>query len=359
MCTSPFIRIPVSDAAAVHFKYRKLVKNGGIFFGSEKSSDYHDFVEEHSKYKGCEFPFEVQRLPCGQCMDCRIAYSKMWANRCMLEAKQYEHNYFITLTYDDEHLINNVRWTVSRKDGELGHCAELSKDDFTKFKKRLLESLFEATGHRGVRFFMCGEYGSKNGRPHFHAILFNCPFPDIKFHSKTNLNGFKYSYFTSELLTKAWGKGHVMIGEMCWETAAYVARYVIKKFHSDEEKTYRQFCELNNVEPLQPEFVNMSRKPGIARAYYEEHKDEIYQYDNIVVVNGRITKPFRYFDKLFELDNDLNPFVLAQVKEERKRVSELKRSIKYSGMSPSEVELAEKTAADRKSRSYEKLKREL
>lgn len=359
MCTSPFIRIPISDETAVHFKYRKLIKNGAIFFGSSKSSDYYAFVDEHTKYNNGYFNFDVQELPCGQCMDCRIKHSQMWANRCMLEAQQYEHNYFITLTYDDEHLVDNVRWTVSRQSGELGYCAELIKDDFTKFKKRLLEAVFEATGHRGIRFFMCGEYGSKNGRPHFHALLFNCPLPDIKFHSRTNLKGFKYSYFTSDILNKCWNKGHTMIGELCWESAAYVARYVTKKFHSEEEKTYKQFCQLNDVEPMQSEFVNMSRKPGIARAYYEAHKNEIYNNDNIVVVNGRSTKPFRYYDKLFELEDDLAVFKLDEVKAERKRVALLKRSITYSGMTSEQVEYYDNVKADKRSKAYSKLKREL
>ena len=357
MCTSPFIRIPVHETA-VHPRHRKLISNGGIFFGSEKSAEFKFFCDEYLDRDTGALPFDVQKIPCGQCMDCRIKHSQMWANRCMLEAQQYEHNYFITLTYDDDHLVDNVRYTVSRQSGELEYCAELVKEDFTKFKKRLLERIFEATGHRGVRFFMCGEYGSK-GRPHFHAILFNCPLPDLKLHSRVNLNGRKYCYYSSDILNESWNKGYTMIGEMCWETAAYVARYVTKKFHSEEEKTYQAYCQAANVEPMQAEFVNMSRKPGIARAYYEAHKDEIYKSDNIVIVNGKTSKPFKYYDKLFELEDDLNPFVLQQIKEERKRISELKTMLKYQGMSSTQIETAEAAAQAKKSAAYKKLKRDL
>ena len=36
-------------------------------------------------------------LPCGQCYACRIAKSREWAARCVLEAKMHDDNCFITL----------------------------------------------------------------------------------------------------------------------------------------------------------------------------------------------------------------------------------------------------------------------
>lgn len=98
----------------------------------------------------------------------------------MLESQQHEHNWFLTLTYNDDNLIKNVEWSVSRLDGELGFTPFLNKDDFTAFKKRLLSRMRDKYGYTGIRFFECGEYGSKNGRPHFHAIFFNLPIPDLE-----------------------------------------------------------------------------------------------------------------------------------------------------------------------------------
>ena len=43
-------------------------------------------------------------VPCGHCVGCRLDYSRVWAERCVHEASKYEHNYFLTLTYDDDHL---------------------------------------------------------------------------------------------------------------------------------------------------------------------------------------------------------------------------------------------------------------
>ena len=43
-------------------------------------------------------------VPCGKCPMCLQARAREWSLRCMQEASQYEHNCFITLTYDNEHL---------------------------------------------------------------------------------------------------------------------------------------------------------------------------------------------------------------------------------------------------------------
>lgn len=91
-----------------------------VFLFHPESENLHYFLSEYAKlYKG-EFPFTYQTIPCGQCEDCRIKRSKEWAQRIVLESQQHEHNWFLTLTYNDDNLIKNVEWSVSRLDGELG-----------------------------------------------------------------------------------------------------------------------------------------------------------------------------------------------------------------------------------------------
>ena len=99
-------------------------------------------------------------LPCGKCQACLAKRTNEWALRCTHEAQQHDHNVFITLTYDDDHLP---------EDRGLHH------EDFQKFMKRLRKA---RTGQK-IRYFMCGEYGGLNDRPHFHALLFGCNFPDM------------------------------------------------------------------------------------------------------------------------------------------------------------------------------------
>lgn len=145
-------------------------------------------------------------VPCGKCIGCRLDYSRGWAIRCMHEASLYENNCFVTLTYDDEHLP---------KDGNL-HI-----EDFQKFVKRLRKEAF----HDGIRYFHAGEYGGDLGRPHFHAILFNCDFAD-KVHASSRRGNRLYA---SEALSALWPFGFHSIGDVTLASASYVARYCMKK----------------------------------------------------------------------------------------------------------------------------------
>lgn len=81
-------------------------------------------------------------IPCGKCIGCRLAHSRAWAVRCVHESTLHEHNCFLTLTFDDDHLPSDH--SVHVRDVQL-------------FLKRLRKSL----GDVKVRFFACGEYGEK------------------------------------------------------------------------------------------------------------------------------------------------------------------------------------------------------
>ena len=98
-------------------------------------------------------------IPCGKCIGCRLAHSRSWAVRCVHESTLHEHNCFLTLTFDDDHLPSDH--SVHVRDVQL-------------FLKRLRKSL----GDTKVRFFACGEYGAKNDRPHYHLIIFGYDFSD-------------------------------------------------------------------------------------------------------------------------------------------------------------------------------------
>lgn len=97
-------------------------------------------------------------LPCGQCIGCRLEHSRQWAIRCLHEASLHEHNCFLTLTFDDEHLPKSESLDVR---------------DLQLFMKRLRKEY-----GKGIRFYACGEYGEKYYRPHYHLCLFNHDFHD-------------------------------------------------------------------------------------------------------------------------------------------------------------------------------------
>ena len=120
-------------------------------------------------------------IPCGKCVGCLMARSRQWAVRCVLEASLWTKNCFITLTYAPEHLPEN---------------GSLVKEHFTLFMKRLRKKYGE-----GIRFFQCGEYGSKGDRPHYHACLFNFDFPDKQIWKRSESGALLYR---SSSLEKLW-----------------------------------------------------------------------------------------------------------------------------------------------------------
>lgn len=220
-------------------------------------------------------------LPCGRCIGCRLERSRQWAVRCVHESQMHEVNCFITLTYDDDHLPVDE---------------SLNYGDFQLFMKRL-RKLHSSANSNFIKFYMAGEYGDINRRPHYHACLFGVDFPDRVLHSDS-ASGFKV--FRSEILEKLWPFGYSSVCDFSFDTAAYVARYVMKKITGDPaEDHYRHITRYGEVVNLVPEFNRMSLKPGIGAKFFEKFRTDMYPRDE-VVINGAVAKPPRYYDKLLE-----------------------------------------------------------
>lgn len=191
------------------------------------------------------------------------------------ESKLYEQNSFITLTYDDQSLPLNYGL-------DLRHLQ--------LFMKRLRKSLPQK-----IRFFACGEYGDQNGRPHYHAIIFNYDPADKLKHSLNHLNQINYS---SESLTALWSHGFATTADVEFKSCAYVSRYVTKKIKSDDSYGAERYYRLSPVDgqyySVRPEFAVMSRRPGIGYAYTRQFKSDYYP-SGFVVVNGVRQAPPKYY----------------------------------------------------------------
>lgn len=238
-----------------------------------KRVDKYDFVSLKEIYGD-----DLLVLPCGHCDSCIESRTRAWAIRCTLEASLYDFNCFVTLTYNDKCLPKG------------GLC----KKDLQKFIKRLRAANPDTT----IRYFACGEYGEHTHRAHYHLCLFNY-FPDDA--SITAPGRYGGNYYISSKLQKLWPFGFVSIGDLSFDSAAYVARYCQKKLHHSGEN--KEFCL-------------MSRCPGIGEQYFLEHWESMYHTDKIYFNFGRYntSKPMRYFDKLFER---INPDALKDLKTER------------------------------------------
>lgn len=237
-------------------------------------------------------------VPCGQCIGCRLDYSRQWATRCVLESIFHEFNYFVTLTYADEHISHC--YCLPSVDLATGEAFPSSRPslvyrDIVLFNKRLRAFFDRELNVQGIRFYGAGEYGPLNMRPHFHVIYFNFPLPDLYPWSK-NFNG--DILYRSDILESLWPFGFVTVGLVNWNTCAYVARYMTKK-HKGLDSDY--YVEAG----VHPEKSVMSRMPGIGYEYFSKNKEIFYKFDEIVLPGDtvRTVRPPKYFDRLYDIEN--------------------------------------------------------
>lgn len=221
------------------------------------------------------------QLNCGQCIGCRLERSRQWAIRCLHEAQLHDFNCFITLTYSDEHLPTDN---------------SLHYRDFQLFMKRL-RRYFK---HVPIRFYMCGEYGTDFSRPHFHACLFGLNFPDLVYFGKSETGSLIY---TSSTLKHLWPFGYSSVGAVTFESAAYVARYIMKKQTGHNSHLHYMDVDISSGETTfrTPEFNRMSLKPGIGANWFSKFRTDVFPHDR-VIVNGKAVKPPRYYDRLYARD---------------------------------------------------------
>jgi len=218
----------------------------------------------------------------------------------MHEAEMHSQNCFITLTYADEHLPAD--YSVNVRVWQL-------------FMKRLRKSL----SGKKIRSFACGEYGDENQRPHYHALLFNHSFSDQKLFSTKN----NYKLYTSANLSTLWPYGHSTVGALTYKTAAYTARYIMKKIGGDLAKIGDDLSTdyYMRVHPLtgklvkvQPEFATQSRRPGIGSSWYDQFSSDAFPSDFLIVDGRKAPVPKFYTLKLKEAE-------LEQIKRRRKAQS--------------------------------------
>lgn len=236
--------------------------------------------------------FEVK---CGQCIGCRLEHSRQWAVRIMHEAQQHEENSFLTLTYDDEHLPPH---------------GSLRVRDWQLFAKRLRKQLGP------FRFYHCGEYGDSTNRPHLHVCLFGLDFHlDRREHTRNQQGD---PLYTSETLESIWGNGITVIGDLTFQSAAYVARYVTKKVtgkHAEEHYEIEDPDHYGALIDLKPEYATMSRRPGIGKTWLNEYQSQVYPRDE-VIVRGHQAQPPRYYDDQVEQSD---PEMIKSIKARRRR----------------------------------------
>ena len=223
--------------------------------------------------------------------------------RCVHEAALYEDNCFITLTYRDENLPDPPSLDVR---------------ELQLFMKRL-RKMFEP---KKIRFFACGEYGEGKGErewnPHFHAILFNHDFADKVLWRRSSSGELLY---VSDCLSSLWPLGFSSVGAATFQSAAYVARYIMKKVTGPTAASFYEHVSTVTGEcsQLRPEFVTMSRRPGLGTQWLEKFKSDVYP-DDFVVIENKKHRPPRFYDNHVEAEDEV---YYRQLKASRVRRAKL------------------------------------
>lgn len=255
----------------------------------KNSNEYFQIEHPNLQYSDCRRRIdEYVDIPCGRCIGCRLDYAKVWACRLLCELESQPagaQSWFVTLTYDD----NNVPIVWN---GDEPHLS-LRKEHCATFMKNLRAQIHRERKGAGlddlkVRFFCAGEYGSNTMRPHLHMILFNCPINDIVL-ERIDKNGF--NLYSSKWLERVWSFGHVTIGSVTPESCAYVARYCTKKAFGASKEDYYTLG-------IEPEFVNMSRRPGIGANWLDSKGISLLDFNEIVLATEKGNKTYsfpRYF----------------------------------------------------------------
>lgn len=300
--------------------------------------------------------YEYKEIPCGKCIECRLAYSRQWADRCLLEMKQHDKSYFVTFTYNNEHLRKSE--FVDKSTGVVNSIPTLMKRDFQLMMKRLRKDykayleknhLDEYLSDK-IRFFAAGEYGDQTHRPHYHAIIFGLHLFDLEFYMNSKLG---FPYYKSQFMQYVWSErdsnvvdlmdfkkckdarrqiGYVVIAPATWETCAYTARYILKKQKGKDAEIYENLG-------IEPEFSLMSRKPGIGRDYFDQRGLDMFEYDFVSIdtpEGGKKIYPNRYFKKLFQqMDEDQFEIYRNRMEENNKDLKNIKlesTSMRYLDM---------------------------
>lgn len=199
-------------------------------------------------------------FPCGKCPNCAAARTSSWSFRLQKEAEQHKIAYFLTLTYDTEHVPITKRGFMS-----------LRKTDIPKWIKQLRRNHDLKGIEHKIKYFAVGEYGGKTKRPHYHIILFGAD---------------------QEIIEKTWTYGKIHYGSISGASVGYTLKYITKG---------RTVPEHQN-DDREKEFSLMSKKLGINYVDYAKnwHQSDYINRSYAPLENGKKGALGRYLkEKLF------------------------------------------------------------
>lgn len=235
----------------------------------------------------CGFEFE-----CRKCLPCRLNIAREKAIRALHESKMHEENIFLTLTYNEESL----------------ESPRLQYEHWQGFIKDLRSKVGYSPDKR-ISTMVTGEYGDKNKRPHWHALIFNFSPHDQAPKYRTDLGD---QVYTSDSLSQLWGRGNIEYGSVTIESAGYVARYAAKKLaHGlDQDHDYHPIHKT-------------SSKNAIGKAWIEKYHQHTFENGHVILPNGTKSRiPRYYIDWCKKNKPDLFWYYISEVRPKIQKIAE-------------------------------------
>lgn len=237
-------------------------------------------------------------LPCGQCTGCRERRASDWALRVSHEASCWDANCFLTLTYGRD---------------KVPYLGSLQHRDFQLFMKKLRKFFVLP-----VRYYMCGEYGPRTQRPHYHACVFGVDFRFDRVESGKSASG--EVFYNSPFLSSVWGHGNVSVQDLNNATASYCARYITSKLDGDlGAELYARVDEDGVIQSITPPYAAMSK--GIGRYWFEKYARDVFPHDFVVIDGVKRPVP-RFYDKIMSEAFDEDAIKFARVAKAREHLED-------------------------------------
>lgn len=230
-----------------------------------------------SNYNYRRGEFQPLVPPCGKCLPCKINYQQEWAARLVLERKTHEHAIFYTLTYDEEHCPS----ALSKRDHQL----------FVKQWRNIIG--------KQPRYFCCGEYGTRFGRPHMHGIFFG---DQVNLQQRVAKRSAEIkSIVVDPRIEDIWKKGSTYVKACDASTAGkniaqYVAAYVVKPSLENSD---------TSSDARKSEWALQSRKPYIGQPALKPLEDALTTKSGAIHCGaiGTIPTRFKSGGMLFRIPN--------------------------------------------------------
>lgn len=274
-----------------------------IFCPSNGFSYYSDYYKKYIYMPCCNpIPMTIKGelkdytiyVPCGRCYNCQCAKRGAFALRCRSEMQLNKirgSNYFVTLTYDDNHLFTiqsrrkavdylNMQYLKLEKDREY-NIFLLEKKKISLFMRKLRRHLKDRFDIRDYKFILSGEYGSVHNRPHYHFLFFSPQY-------------IREDFF-HDLLSELWLNGSNKVELMHDANINYVGKHSVK---SDFGCQYQQ--------RFAPSFMIYSTKRGAVGSHlkHDPFYWRLYQSKQKYIRMGKYVYYFpRYLQKAFHPDN--------------------------------------------------------